>query len=74
VAGALVAAAVMALILLPFGTGPDVAVPIVFGIGAVASVVYFAVLVLSRQITRAELSALWRRLRALRGERSTPPG
>jgi hypothetical protein len=73
VLGSLVAAGAMALVLLPFGTGADVSVPIVFIVGALASVIYFAVLVLIGQVTRDELAGLVRRLRALRGESSTPP-
>jgi O-antigen/teichoic acid export membrane protein len=73
VLGSLVAAGAMALVLLPFGTGADVAVPVVFAVGALASAVYFAVLVAIGQVTRGELAALWRRLKSLRGERSTPP-
>jgi O-antigen/teichoic acid export membrane protein len=74
VLGSLVAAAAMALVLLPFGTDADVSVPVVVLVGSLASGVYFAVLVLTRQVSRAELRALGRRLRSLRGERSTPPG
>ncbi|MEA2330021.1 MAG: hypothetical protein QOH58_159 [Thermoleophilaceae bacterium] len=72
VLGSLVAAAGMALVLLPFGT-EEVATPVILAVGALGSAVYFGVLVLIRQITRAELAALWSRLSALRGERPTPP-
>jgi O-antigen/teichoic acid export membrane protein len=71
--GSLVAAGAAALVLLPFGT-EDVAVPIVLVVGAVSCGVYGAVLVATRQISRAELAALLRRLQALRGERPTRPG
>lgn len=71
--GSLVAAASMALVLLPFGTG-DVAVPVVLAVGALSVAVYFGALVVTRQITRREVSALVRRFRPAHGARPAAPG
>jgi O-antigen/teichoic acid export membrane protein len=73
VLAALAAAGAMALVLLPFGT-EEVAVPVVLVVGAASCGVYGAVLLVTRQVSRAELTALLRRLQAMRGERPTQPG
>jgi O-antigen/teichoic acid export membrane protein len=70
-AGSLVAAGGMAVVLLPFGTG-DVAVPVVVVVGTLSCVVYAAILIATRQITREELAAVSRRLRPPRARRAPP--
>jgi O-antigen/teichoic acid export membrane protein len=65
-AGALAAAGVMALVLLAFGTG-EVAVPLVLLGGALGVVAYVAVLLLTRQLRREELTGLLSRLSGLLG-------
>jgi O-antigen/teichoic acid export membrane protein len=66
-AGSLAAAVVMGLVLLAFGTGADLAVPLVVIGGALGTAAYVAVLLASGQVTRAEGTAVWRRLRPARG-------
>jgi O-antigen/teichoic acid export membrane protein len=62
-AGSLAAAVVMGLVLLAFGTGADLAIPLVVIGGALGTAAYVAVLLASGQVTRQERTALWRRLR-----------
>jgi O-antigen/teichoic acid export membrane protein len=69
----LAAACGMALVLLLFGTG-DVALPLVVAGGALGVAVYAGILVLTRQVTREELAAINRRLRAPRGAKPAAPG
>ena len=69
----LAAAGAMSLVLLPFGTG-EVAVPLVVVGGTLGMAVYAGMLVLTRQVTRAELAALIRRLRRPRGAPPAQPG
>jgi O-antigen/teichoic acid export membrane protein len=64
--GSLSAALVMGLVLLAFGTGADLAIPLVVIGGALGTAAYVAVLLGSGQVTRAERTALWRRLRPAR--------
>jgi O-antigen/teichoic acid export membrane protein len=71
--GSLAAAGGMALVLLIFGTG-DVAVPLVVIGGTVGTAVYTGILILTRQVTLAELIALARRLRPPRGARRARHG
>jgi O-antigen/teichoic acid export membrane protein len=66
--GSLAAAGGMALVLLVFGTG-EIAVPLVVVGGALGTAVYAAILLATRQITMAELTALGRRLRPPRDAR-----
>ena len=61
--GSLSAAAVMGLVLLAFGTGADLAVPLVVIGGALGTAAYVAVLLVTGQVTREERTAVWRRLR-----------
>ena len=53
----------MGLVLLAFGTGADLAIPLVVIGGALGTVAYGAVLLATGQVTREELTAVWRRLR-----------
>jgi len=69
----LAAAGGMSLVLLVFGTG-DVAVPLVVVGGALGVAVYAGILVLTRQVRRAELAAIARRLRPPRGATPAQPG
>jgi O-antigen/teichoic acid export membrane protein len=62
-AGSLSAAVVMGLVLLAFGTGADLAVPLVVIGGLLGTAAYVAVLLASGQVTREERTAVWRRLR-----------
>jgi lipopolysaccharide exporter len=72
-AGSLAAAGAMALVLLPFGTS-EVAIPLVLLGGALGVAVYVLGLLLTRQVSRAELAALLRRLSAVRGGLRARPG
>lgn len=62
-AGSLAAAVVMGLVLLAFGTGSDLRVVLVVVGGALGTAAYVAALVVTGQLTRAERTALWRRLK-----------
>jgi O-antigen/teichoic acid export membrane protein len=62
-AGSLSAALVMGLVLLAFGTGADLAIPLVVIGGALGTAAYVAVLLATGQVTREERIAVWRRLR-----------
>ena len=53
----------MGLVLLAFGTGADLAIPLVVIGGALGTVAYVAVLLATGQVTREEGTAVWRRLR-----------
>jgi O-antigen/teichoic acid export membrane protein len=64
--GSLLGAAGMSLVLLAFGTGADVAVPLVVVGGALGTVAYAAILLATGLITRAERAALLGRLRRAR--------
>ena len=57
----------MGLVLLAFGTGADLAIPLVVIGGAVGTAAYVAVLLATGQVTREERIAVWRRLRPARG-------
>ena len=61
-AGSLAAAVVMGLVLLAFGTGADLAIPLVVVGGALGTAAYVGVLLATGQVTREERTALWRRL------------
>jgi O-antigen/teichoic acid export membrane protein len=65
-AGSMAAAGVMCLVLLAFGTGADLAVPLVVIGGALGTAAYVLVLLATGQVTREERTALWRRLRPAR--------
>jgi O-antigen/teichoic acid export membrane protein len=65
--GSLSAAVVMGLVLLAFGTGADLAIPLVVIGGALGTAAYVAVLLVSGQVTREERTAVWRRLRPASG-------
>jgi O-antigen/teichoic acid export membrane protein len=65
--GSLLAACAMSLVLLAFGTGSDVAIPLIVIGGALGTMAYVAVLVATGQITREERAAVWRRVRPVRG-------
>jgi O-antigen/teichoic acid export membrane protein len=64
--GSLSAALVMGLVLLAFGTGADLAIPLVVIGGALGTAAYVAVLLGTGLVTREERTALWRRLRPAR--------
>jgi O-antigen/teichoic acid export membrane protein len=61
--GSLTAAAVMSLVLLAFGTGADLAIPLVVIGGALGTAAYVGTLIATGQLTRAERTAVWRRVR-----------
>ena len=65
-AGSLAAAVAMGLVLLAFGTGADLAIPLVVVGGALGTAAYVAVLLVTGQVTREEGTAVWRRLRPAR--------
>jgi hypothetical protein len=71
-AGSLSAAVVMGLVLLAFGTGADLAIPLVVIGGVLGTAAYVAVLLATRQVTREEGRAIWRRLRPARGPQARP--
>jgi O-antigen/teichoic acid export membrane protein len=73
-AGSLLGAVVMGLVLLAFGTGADVPIPLVIVGGALGTVAYALVLVATGQITREERTAVWQRLRPARGGPQARPG
>jgi O-antigen/teichoic acid export membrane protein len=71
--GSLGGAAGMSLVLLMFGTG-QIAVPLVVVGGSLGTAVYAGILVLTRQVTREELTAIGRRLRPPRDGKPAQPG
>jgi O-antigen/teichoic acid export membrane protein len=72
--GSLSAALVMGLVLLAFGTGADLAVPLVVIGGALGTAAYVGVLLATGQVTREERLAIWRRVRPARGGPQARPG
>ena len=60
--GSMSAALVMGLVLLAFGTGADLAIPLVVIGGALGTAAYVAVLLVTGLVTREERTAVWRRL------------
>jgi O-antigen/teichoic acid export membrane protein len=73
-AGSLLGAVVMGLVLLAFGTGADVPLPLVIVGGALGTAAYALVLIATGQITREERTAVWRRVRPARGGPQARPG
>jgi O-antigen/teichoic acid export membrane protein len=73
-AGSLIAAGGMSLVLYLFGTGADLAIPLIVIGGMLGTAVYFGILVATAQITRAELESLWRYVRPARAGSRAPSG
>ena len=54
----------MSAVLFAFGTGTDVAIPLLVGGWVLGVIVYAGVMVATGELTRAELVSAWRRVRA----------
>ena len=61
---AMLGAAAMSAVLFAFGTGTDVAIPLLIGGWVLGVIVYAGVMVATGELTRAELVSGWRRVRA----------